>query len=243
MFLTLTYPPNIYIWLGLQFWYPRVGSFIPFIDADFWYYALFTYILDQHWLRPYSTVCIWAHTYQDFYVSLCTLRVLTMFDLDCRRTQTHRKMIGCSCVGHWTAKNSHKTYALTRSRTSWCRFGWLCKQCSCNSCKHAPCSPRTSNRSPIRFKQTRSLATVVAGRCPTPRRPCAWALQANRAAYSTRSIRPRKTRSCRTSTSRPAGPTSCGATNPLFWWSEMSSTATPCCCRRRRLRLTRASPR
>ena len=27
--LTLTYPPNINIWLVLQFWYPHVGSLIP----------------------------------------------------------------------------------------------------------------------------------------------------------------------------------------------------------------------
>ena len=217
------------------------GWFLPyhFVDADHWYHAFTDYT------RPTLVKTILNGMHLSTYIPglLCLLlykfwQCLIWF---CRRTQTHRKMIGFSCVGRWTAKNSHKTYALMRSRTSWCRFGWLCKQCSCNSCRHAPCSHRTSNLSPTRFKRTRYLPTV-AGRYPTPRRPYAWALQANQAGYSTQSIRYRKTRSYRTSTSRPAGLTSCGATKPLFWWSEISSTATPC-CRRRRLRLMRAPPR
>jgi hypothetical protein len=46
--LTLTYPPNISVWLVLQFWYPRVEFFDTTINIDYWHHA-FTYIPVQHW--------------------------------------------------------------------------------------------------------------------------------------------------------------------------------------------------
>ena len=53
--LTLRYPPpNINLWLVLQFWYPRVSSLISLSMFNYWYQS-FTYMLIQHWSQLLKT--------------------------------------------------------------------------------------------------------------------------------------------------------------------------------------------
>ena len=57
--LTMTYLPNLNIWLVLQFWYSRVGSLMPLLMFDYWYHA-FAYIPVQYWFVPSMGVFVWV---------------------------------------------------------------------------------------------------------------------------------------------------------------------------------------